>query len=158
MGLNSPVIPAGRTRREAAMPGGRKRTGRSRGKVAFLVVMAFAFAGLAIWRPTFGKDAGASITQAGQTTHAAQSHAFHPFGMFLHPETAAKYSAFEKGALVVVLGIAVAGLLYAALLVRQVVRSDRGTPKMQEIAAAVREGANAYLSAQFRKIGWLILI
>ena len=29
---------------------------------------------------------------------------------------------------------------------------------MQEIAAAVREGANAYLSAQFRKIGPLIIV
>ncbi len=29
---------------------------------------------------------------------------------------------------------------------------------MQEIAAAVREGANAYLGAQFRKIGPLIVI
>ena len=54
--------------------------------------------------------------------------------------------------------IAIAGLLYALMLVRQVKKADQGTPKMQEIAAAVREGANAYLGAQFRKIGPLIVI
>ena len=44
------------------------------------------------------------------------------------------------------------------MLVGQVRRADKGTPKMQEIAAAVREGANAYLAAQFRKIGPLIIV
>jgi K(+)-stimulated pyrophosphate-energized sodium pump len=42
--------------------------------------------------------------------------------------------------------------------VGQVNRADKGTARMQEIALAVREGANAYLAAQFRKIGPLILI
>ena len=44
------------------------------------------------------------------------------------------------------------------MLVKQVKAADQGTPRMQEIAAAVREGANAYLAAQFRKIGPLIVI
>ncbi|MDP3580433.1 MAG: sodium-translocating pyrophosphatase, partial [Ignavibacteria bacterium] len=44
------------------------------------------------------------------------------------------------------------------LLVKQVTAADSGTKKMQEIAAAVREGSNAYLSAQFKKIGPLIII
>ena len=38
-----------------------------------------------------------------------------------------------------------AGLLYAGMLVKQVKEADQGTPQMQEIAPAVREGANAYL-------------
>ena len=57
-----------------------------------------------------------------------------------------------------VLFIAVAGLAYALMLVKQVREADQGTAKMQEIAAAVREGANAYLAAQFRKIGPLIIL
>ena len=54
--------------------------------------------------------------------------------------------------------IAVAGLVYAGMLVKQVKAADQGTPRMQEIARAVREGANAYLAAQFRKIGPLIIL
>ena len=50
------------------------------------------------------------------------------------------------------------GVLNAAMLVGQVNRADQGTVRMQEIARAVREGANAYLAAQFRRIGPLILI
>jgi K(+)-stimulated pyrophosphate-energized sodium pump len=42
-------------------------------------------------------------------------------------------------------------------LVRSVLAADQGTPKMQEIARAIQEGAWAYLKRQFRTIG-LILI
>jgi hypothetical protein len=62
------------------------------------------------------------------------------------------YPTFEKVSLFVVLLIAVAGLLYALMLVKQVKAADQGTPKMQAIADAVREGANAYLGAQFKRI------
>jgi hypothetical protein len=64
----------------------------------------------------------------------------------------------ERIALVLVLGVAIAGLVYAGMLVKQVREADQGTPKMQEIASAVREGADAYLWAQFRKIGPLIVL
>lgn len=64
----------------------------------------------------------------------------------------------EKVCLLIVLGIAVAGLLYALLLMGQVKSASQGTPKMQAIAGAIREGANAYLAAQFRKIGPLIIV
>ena len=57
-----------------------------------------------------------------------------------------------------VLAVAVAGLLYAFYLARQVLAVDTGTPKMQEMAAAVREGSNAYLAAQFKRIGPLIIV
>ncbi len=69
-----------------------------------------------------------------------------------------EYPMMEKISLFVVLGIAILGLLYAGLLVKQVLRADQGTARMQEIARAVREGANAYLAAQFRKIWPLIAV
>ncbi|MBP1626172.1 MAG: V-type H(+)-translocating pyrophosphatase [Holophagaceae bacterium] len=68
------------------------------------------------------------------------------------------FNTVERVSLVIVLLIAVAGLLYALMLVKQVKQADQGTKKMQEIADAVREGANAYLGAQFTKIGPLIII
>lgn len=55
-----------------------------------------------------------------------------------------------------VLGIAVvalAALALAVVLVRQVLRADEGTDSMKKIAAAVQEGANAYLARQFRTLG-----
>ena len=77
---------------------------------------------------------------------------FVPFALFSDP----RYTRLEIASLLLVLGIAVLGLLYALLLVRQVRRADEGTARMREVAGAVREGANAYLAAQFRKIGPLI--
>ncbi|HEY2147231.1 MAG TPA: sodium/proton-translocating pyrophosphatase, partial [Pirellulales bacterium] len=54
--------------------------------------------------------------------------------------------------------VALAGLGYALMLVGYVRRADQGTARMQEIARAVREGADAYLFRQFRVVGLLILI
>ncbi|CAG0927218.1 K(+)-insensitive pyrophosphate-energized proton pump [Planctomycetaceae bacterium] len=79
---------------------------------------------------------------------------FKPFALFSDP----RYSPMEIWALMAVLAVAVAGLLYALFLARQVLAADTGTPKMQEVAAAVREGSNAYLAAQFKRIGPLIVV
>ncbi|AGA27441.1 proton/sodium-translocating pyrophosphatase [Singulisphaera acidiphila] len=68
------------------------------------------------------------------------------------------YDSVERGALWVVLGVAVAGLLYAAMLVGQVLGADQGTEKMRSVAKAIRMGANAYLSQQFRAIILLVFI
>jgi K(+)-stimulated pyrophosphate-energized sodium pump len=76
------------------------------------------------------------------------------FSLFSDP----KYDTMERTALIAVLAIAVAGLAYAWFLARQVFAADQGTPKMQEVANAVREGSDAYLSAQFKKVGPLILV
>ncbi|WP_334319599.1 sodium-translocating pyrophosphatase [Termitidicoccus mucosus] len=103
----------------------------------------------------FTLPAFAQSGEGGAATADAHGHAtFKFFSLFSDP----KYTQLEVIALLAVLGIAVAGLLYALLLVRQVRNADQGTPRMQAVAAAVREGADAYLSAQFRKIGWLIVI
>ena len=59
---------------------------------------------------------------------------------------------FEQYALFGVLFIAIAGLLYALFLRRQVMSEDAGTAKMQEVWGAIREGANAYLKRQLKTI------
>ena len=43
------------------------------------------------------------------------------------------------------------------LLMRGVLASDQGTPKMKEIAAAIQEGALAYLRRQFKTIGVILI-
>ncbi len=65
---------------------------------------------------------------------------------------------YEKVLLVLNVFVALGGLGYALMLVKQVREADEGTPKMQEIALAVREGANAYLYRQFRVVGVLIVV
>ena len=86
----------------------------------------------------------------------AEAHAqgFRFFSPFRDPS----YTALEQGGLLVVLATAVCGLVYAVVLARQVLRAPQGTPRMQEIAAAVREGSSSYLTAQFRRIGPLVLL
>jgi K(+)-stimulated pyrophosphate-energized sodium pump len=58
----------------------------------------------------------------------------------------------------IVLGIAIAGLAYAGMLVRQILRESKGSAKMQEVWGHIRTGANAYLSSQFRIIALLIVV
>ena len=70
--------------------------------------------------------------------------------------TSSHYASYERVALWCVLGVAFAGLGYALMLVGQVKNADTGTEKMQKVAAAVREGAKAYLRQQFSKIVILI--
>ena len=47
---------------------------------------------------------------------------------------------------------AILALLVGLVLMRGVLAADQGTPKMQEIAAAIQEGAMAYLKRQFKTI------
>jgi K(+)-stimulated pyrophosphate-energized sodium pump len=60
-----------------------------------------------------------------------------------------------------ILASGVLALLYGALTVRSVLSRSAGTPRMQEIAAAIQEGAAAYLNRQYTTIaiaGLVILI
>ena len=68
------------------------------------------------------------------------------------------YGVWEKISLWVVLGIAIAGLVYALGLVNQVVGADEGTERMRDVGAAIRQGANAYLGRQFQAIAPLMVV
>ncbi len=61
-------------------------------------------------------------------------------------------STFEIISIWGVFGVALLGLLYAVFLRGQTLREDKGTPKMQEVWDAIREGADAYLMRQLRSI------
>ncbi|MBE2270603.1 MAG: sodium-translocating pyrophosphatase [Anaerolinea sp.] len=60
--------------------------------------------------------------------------------------------------MLVVLGIAVAGIIYAAFLARQILSESKGSQKMQTVWTYIKDGANAYLRSQFRIIAVLIAV
>ncbi|HND53528.1 MAG TPA: sodium-translocating pyrophosphatase, partial [Pirellulaceae bacterium] len=106
----------------------------------FLAAMALVCGGAAI---------SAQVGAAADTT----AHSTFKFFSFL---TDPSFSSTERVLLFVVLGVAFAGLAYAWALMGQVNSADKGTPKMQEIAAAIREGADAYLKRQLTTVTLLI--
>ena len=72
------------------------------------------------------------------------------------------YQVFDlKGGEMAWLFFSVATALLAIVvgfsLMRGVLAADQGTPKMQEIAKAIQEGAMAYLKRQFRTIGFILI-
>ncbi len=58
----------------------------------------------------------------------------------------------------VVAVLAVAALVLAVVLARQVLAADEGTPRMQDIARAVQEGATAFLRRQLRTLAMFALV
>ncbi|MFD5100436.1 sodium-translocating pyrophosphatase [Streptomyces albidochromogenes] len=72
-----------------------------------------------------------------------------------HPSTLAAAVLTDENRIIVIVVavVALAALVVAQLLVRQVLAAGEGTDKMKEIAAAVQEGANAYLARQLRTLG-----
>lgn len=59
----------------------------------------------------------------------------------------------NRGLVIVIAIVALAALGVGMVLVRQVLAAGEGTESMKEIAAAVQEGANAYLARQLRTLG-----
>jgi K(+)-stimulated pyrophosphate-energized sodium pump len=58
----------------------------------------------------------------------------------------------------VAIGVALAALLLAFLLARSVIASDSGTSEMQAISNAICEGAEAFLSRQYKTIALIALL
>ncbi|WP_329560135.1 sodium-translocating pyrophosphatase [Streptomyces uncialis] len=68
------------------------------------------------------------------------------------PLAAAVLTDENRLIIVVVAAVALAALVVAEVLVRQVLAASEGTDGMKRIAAAVQEGANAYLARQLRTL------
>jgi len=98
--------------------------------------------------------AAACVASATGVSAPASGESFQYFAFM----TDDKFSSGERVALWASLGVSIMALLYALALVQQVVNADQGTKKMQDIAAAVREGANAYLARQLKVVAYLIVI
>jgi K(+)-stimulated pyrophosphate-energized sodium pump len=65
----------------------------------------------------------------------------------------------EVKLLFLVLGAAIVGLLYGLYLVTKVLKADQGTDRMRQVAAAIYQGAMAYLNRQLRTMsGFIVLI
>ena len=92
----------------------------------------------------------------GAESHSAAATAatWQPFGFMTDPT----YSWWERIFLITNVVVALAGLGYAWFLIKEVYGADTGTPRMQEIARAVREGALAYLKRQFSVVSILIVL
>ncbi|WP_328537509.1 sodium-translocating pyrophosphatase [Streptomyces sp. NBC_00344] len=79
---------------------------------------------------------------------------FHPQqSEHITPLAAAVLTDGNRIIVIVIAVVALAALLVAQLLVRQVLAAGEGTESMKQIAAAVQEGANAYLGRQLRTLG-----
>jgi len=113
-----------------------------------LVVICITCLGLFVHAVVFGAP-------TGLLAQAQESHGGFEYFSFM---TSPHYENIERVMLWLVLATAIGALVYAGSLVAYVRRADQGTPRMQEIAAAVREGANAYLKRQLSTVAVLIVI
>jgi K(+)-stimulated pyrophosphate-energized sodium pump len=102
--------------------------------------------------PPEGSDFGSKAASSGSGTTDTEK-----FKLW-DPLIGTDFAGYEKVLLILNVFVALGGLAYALMLVKQVREAPEGTPRMQEIARAVREGANAYLYRQFRVVGVLIVV
>ena len=68
------------------------------------------------------------------------------------------FGGLESTLLWLVFAAAVCALAYGWWLIRRVLRQSPGPAAMQEVAAAIQEGAQAYLGRQFLTMSLFILV
>jgi K(+)-stimulated pyrophosphate-energized sodium pump len=73
-------------------------------------------------------------------------------------ETPLSLSGDNLTYVIVAAAVALVALGFAAALVQAVLKAGRGTTTMQEIAAAVQEGASAYVFRQLRTVGVFVVL
>ncbi|NLT29348.1 MAG: sodium-translocating pyrophosphatase, partial [Propionibacterium sp.] len=78
--------------------------------------------------------------------------------MFAHVAAGSALSGGDRTVVLIVAAVALAALAVGYVLLREVLAAGQGTPKMQEIARAVQEGAAAYLNRQFRTLGVFVVV
>jgi K(+)-stimulated pyrophosphate-energized sodium pump len=115
-----------------------------------LVAFLLLFLGLYAHAEIYGTPQGL----LAQTAAGGEHGAFTYFSFLSSPH----YALHERIALFALIVTALGALVYAGSLVAFVYRADTGTNRMKEIAAAVREGANAYLKRQLSTVAVLIVI
>ena len=71
---------------------------------------------------------------------------------------AVELSSSDTKVIYAVAAIAIAALIFAGVLVKEVLSASEGTDRMKEIAGAVQEGASAYLQRQFKTLGFFVVL
>lgn len=66
--------------------------------------------------------------------------------------------SMESLSYLIALGSAGLAIIYGIILIWQVLKADAGSAKMQEIAAAIQQGAKAYLNRQYKTVAWIAVI
>lgn len=74
------------------------------------------------------------------------------FALVHHTASEMALAGSNFNTVIIVAAIALAALVVAGIFMRQVLAADEGTDNMKRIAAAVQEGAAAYLNRQFRTL------
>jgi K(+)-stimulated pyrophosphate-energized sodium pump len=82
------------------------------------------------------------------------------YKIYLHPTPDFTLLLFEGDSMNLMFFIPLAGaigMIFVGLISQWLVKQDPGTPRMQEIASFIQEGANAFLRREFRTIAYFIV-
>src|ERR1700674_5482915 len=113
------------------------------------------------FHPPYSRSPGPARRAGGRRTLAAERRSIDRMSLSVFAAEGG-YQRFvlaggEWGWLIFAAAVAVLPILVGIVLVRGVLAADQGTPKMQEIATAIQEGAMAYLRRQFRTIAFILV-